>query len=453
MRCTGLLVPVPVRVSVVYGLCALVVGWFAVTATTLSHVDTSYRVRVRVDSAEQPRFMHLILSAPDTMKAVWYEEASTGNLSSSAHCVYRSTAPATSPPAYATGDSYTYSAGGFLGSLHEVNMTGLSPGSTYQYSCATGNTSTSDLQSFTLQAPSVGPLLIGFIADMGIDNSAATIASLRNATDMGMQLVIHAGDISYADSHDPKANNSHVWMQYMASMESITSRVPYMTCPGNHEAEYDFAAYLNWLPMPQAAKVSPTVFWHSFDYGGVHFSMFSTEHDFSNASAQYEWLAGDLKRADANRASVPWLIVVGHRPLYCSSLAEISRCDQEAPQYRSYLEELLNEHRVDVYVNGHNHQYERSYPTYRGQPTQKNFSRPSAPVYIVNGAAGNIHPNDPTYLPQALVPWRASHGHGFDTSWLRMTVMDAGVLKIESVLSSSGEVEDAITIQKGPSAG
>ena len=40
-------------------------------------------------------------------------------------------------------------------------------------------------------------------------------------------------------------------------------------------------------------------------------------------------------------------------------------------------------------ISGHNHQYERSYPVYHGSPTQKDYINPKAPVYIVNGAAGN----------------------------------------------------------------
>ena len=56
----------------------------------------------------------------------------------------------------------------------------------------------------------------------------------------------------------------------------------------------------------------------------------------------------DLKRANENRARVPWVIVIGHRPLYCSSLFCYSRCHDQAPVYRSYLEDLLYQHHVDV---------------------------------------------------------------------------------------------------------
>ena len=334
-------------------------------------------------------------------------------------------------------------------------MTATAVVAPYFYRCTADGQTFSNLQTFTLQLGEISlhqpgqATVIGFIGDMGIVNSAETISSLKSfALSSAMQLLIHAGDISYADNHKPHDNSSFVWLEFMTSLANITSRIPYMTCPGNHEAEFDFAAYLNWLPMPNAGKSSPTTFWHSFDYAGVHFTMFSTEHDFAYGSQQLTWIANDLRAADANRAAVPWIVVVGHRPLYCSSLIEISRCNTEAPVYRSQLEDILHQYHVDVYVNGHNHQYERSYPVYKENATQTNYVDPQATVYVVNGAAGNIHPNDPSYLPSALAPWRAAHGYGFETSWLKLSVFNSSVITFESILSSNSSVIDYFTIQR-----
>ena len=69
--------------------------------------------------------------------------------------------------------------------------------------------------------------------------------------------------------------------------------------------------------MPESPG-SNGIFWYSFDYGSVHFTMISTEHDLSPGSVQYLWLEKDL--ASVDRSRTPWLVVSGHRPMYNSEM-------------------------------------------------------------------------------------------------------------------------------------
>ena len=55
---------------------------------------------------------------------------------------------------------------------------------------------------------------------------------------------------------------------------------------------------------------------YSYDYGMVHMVMLSTEHDYRPGSPQYQWLENDLKSVD--RSKTPFVMVGGHRPMYCS---------------------------------------------------------------------------------------------------------------------------------------
>ena len=55
---------------------------------------------------------------------------------------------------------------------------------------------------------------------------------------------------------------------------------------------------------------------YSFDYGLAHFTVMSTEHDYSPGSRQYNWLKKDLE--DVDRRKTPWVIFAGHRPMYHS---------------------------------------------------------------------------------------------------------------------------------------
>ena len=53
------------------------------------------------------------------------------------------------------------------------------------------------------------------------------------------------------------------------------------------------------------------IFWYSFNYGTVHITHLSTEHDFFPGSPQYEWMISDFAAVD--RSVTPWLILAGHR--------------------------------------------------------------------------------------------------------------------------------------------
>ena len=57
---------------------------------------------------------------------------------------------------------------------------------------------------------------------------------------------------------------------------------------------------------------------YSYDYGMVHMVMLSTEHDYRPGSVQYQWLENDLKSVD--RSKTPFVMVGGHRPMYCSEV-------------------------------------------------------------------------------------------------------------------------------------
>lgn len=65
-------------------------------------------------------------------------------------------------------------------------------------------------------------------------------------------------------------------------------------------------------------------FFYSFNIGPAHVISFSTEFYFfveygwSQIGNQFRWLEKDLKEAAANRDKQPWIITMGHRPMYCS---------------------------------------------------------------------------------------------------------------------------------------
>lgn len=138
-----------------------------------------------------------------------------------------------------------------------------------------------------------------------------------------------------------------VWDTWSTLVEPITSLVPYMATVGNHEYDHlgvhpdpSGAPGNGWHPqdgphneswgnmgddsrgecgVPTSARFNGTgngngVYWYSFDEGGVHNVVLSSEHDWRNGSVQHLWLQRDL--AAVNRTSTPWVVLATHRMMY-----------------------------------------------------------------------------------------------------------------------------------------
>lgn len=114
---------------------------------------------------------------------------------------------------------------------------------------------------------------------------------------------------------------------------------------------------------------APNNWYYSWDAGQVHYIALTTEAWFDPLQAghletQYKWLINDLIEANKNRDAVPWIIGHGHRSVYCSCDKD---CDGDAAKIRGGkygLEEIFMKYGVDFWINGHEHDYERSFPMY-----------------------------------------------------------------------------------------
>ena len=74
---------------------------------------------------------------------------------------------------------------------------------------------------------------------------------------------------------------------------------------------------------------------------------------------------------------------------------------------RDAIEDVLYKNKVDLVIQAHEHDYERSLPVYKTNVQSMNYTNCPAPVYVVNGAAGNREknskpPGGPSYWPRDL---------------------------------------------------
>ncbi|GMI23203.1 hypothetical protein TrRE_jg10068, partial [Triparma retinervis] len=165
---------------------------------------------------------------------------------------------------------------------------------------------------------------------MGASN-AQILDYVKEEVDEGnFDMILHVGDFAY----DMNSDNGRRGDDFMNNIQPLASRVPYMVDAGNHEQAQSFAHYTErFRNMPNNAGgnvttdngVAPNNWYYSHDFGNVHFIAINTEVLFvykqhEHVRKQFEFIENDLMNVD--REKTPWIVVHGHRPMYCSCDAD-----------------------------------------------------------------------------------------------------------------------------------
>lgn len=212
------------------------------------------------------------------------------------------------------------------------------------------------------------------------------------------------GDICYADQFglgEPAVTtsptttpqtyqnfNPFAWTTYFQTIQASAARVPWMFGTGNHDMEaiygtpqsgpplsqnnHGYGGHLARLDLPtNGPSVCPSVY--SFTYGNV--AVLSLDaNDFSkeipsnlgySGGAQLSWLRARLAgfRADP---TVDFIVAFFHHCAYSTSATHASDGG-----VRDALAPLFQQFAVDLVVQGHNHQYERTNPIKNNRSTKQ----------------------------------------------------------------------------------
>ncbi|XP_030492644.2 probable inactive purple acid phosphatase 27 [Cannabis sativa] len=352
------------------------------------------------------------------------------------------------------------------GFIHSAVMSGLLPLTNYTYRYGSDSVGWSEQIQFKTP-PEGGSDELKFLAfgDMGKAPKDASIehyiqpGSISVTDAMGEEVkagnvdsIFHIGDISYATGFLVE------WDFFLHQIFPVASRVSYMTAIGNHERDYMDSGsvyvtpdsggecgvpYETYFQMPTLAKDKP---WYSIEQGTVHFTVISTEHNWKKNSEQYLWMKKDM--ASINRAKTPWLIFMGHRPMYTSSTGLFSVDTDFAKE----VEPLLLANKVDLVLFGHVHNYERTCSVYKNSclamPNKDqsgvdtyDHNNYSAPVHAVIGMAGfslDKFPND-------VKSWSLRRISEFGYLRAHATKQD---ITLEFVNTGSRKIEDSFRIIK-----
>ncbi|MEI7664432.1 MAG: metallophosphoesterase [Synechococcaceae cyanobacterium ELA263] len=156
-----------------------------------------------------------------------------------------------------------------------------------------------------------------------------------------VDLVIMAGDNIY-DEGDLKRVEATFTRPYRALLQA---GVPFHAVLGNHDIRSGNGdPQINYPPFGMKGR------WYTVRQGPVEFFMLDT-----NVNAAWQHQLPWLKRALAS-STAAWKVVVGHHPIRSSGLYG------DDPVAIARLVPWMRRHGVQLYINGHDHNYERSKP-------------------------------------------------------------------------------------------
>lgn len=188
------------------------------------------------------------------------------------------------------------------------------------------------------------------------------------------KIVLILGDLSYQNTAD-------CWLKLILPIENKTKIVF-----GEHDTDPPVLLnqYMSHFNMSRQ--------YYSFDYQNVHFVALATEIPYDINSPQYDFVKSDLETNSKNPQN-KWIVVFSYRPQYSSPTKHPGNAN-----LRDIYHPLFEKYHVDVVLQAHNHNYQRTYPiNYHPSGSQnpriadnnsKFYQNPEGQIYITVGTGG-----------------------------------------------------------------
>jgi len=198
--------------------------------------------------------------------------------------------------------------------------------------------------------------------DFGCSENARN--TINNIEDKKPEVVLPLGDLSYQST-------ANCWFDIMTPLKGKI-----MITLGYHDVNDREAKLDQYI---ESFKIDKH--YYSYDFNKVHFLVMASESKFENGSKQFSFLKQDLEDASKNN-DINWIVVTIYRPLYTSPSKHTAE-----ESMRDLYHPLFDKYGVDLVLQAHNHNYQRTYPlTY-------NAEKASSPI-ITNGFTTGYNSNN-----------------------------------------------------------
>jgi acid phosphatase type 7 len=369
---------------------------------------------------------------------------------------------------------------------HEVRITGLSADTKYFYRIGTSNQTlqgASDNYFRTLPASTPGRKL-RFIAfgDCGRNSSTYQDNTLTQyqsfLTNRGMEAPdawLLLGDNAYNAGTDAEYT-SNFFGTYGTNILKNHKLYP---APGNHDYansttnqdNHTLVPYYDIFTLPENGEIGGVASgkeeFYSYDIGNVHFLALDAYGEESNmrlydtTGAQAVWVKSDL---DANTKK--FTIAYWHHPPYTMG-SHNSDSEGDLVAMRDRFTRIMERYGVDLIINGHSHDYERSYLIKGHYGLEATFNSGTMAVSTSSATYGNgsncpyMYPSSPAnhgtiYVVAGSTGASGSTQAGYPHNALPYSVNDGGVFYFEvennrldaKFLRRDGSIYDSFTVMK-----
>jgi hypothetical protein len=215
---------------------------------------------------------------------------------------------------------------------------------------------------------------IDAVGDWGCSsNTDDTVSEIKGRSP---ELVLALGDYSYQ-------NTATCWFNAIDDPSNSIDSITKINI-GNHEDDdsESYSSYINHFNLGNP--------YYSYNLNNVHvLTMDSDRTSYSSGSAQYNFVINDLQTASQN-PNIKWIIVNIHKQMYTSpntcGSSSCSNTGSDATNLRNIYHAKFDLYGVDLVLNGHLHNYQRTYPI------KYDSGSPSSPTITDSAATNYIDP-------------------------------------------------------------
>jgi len=248
------------------------------------------------------------------------------------------------------------------------------------------------------------------------------------------EVVIGLGDLSYQKTAD-------CWFHVVSPLDT-DGRLK-IAIGDNEMFPSKFTEYMKHFNMDKP--------YYSFDYGNVHFLSMATAKNkvipYNETSDQYKFINRDLKEAHENK-SINWIVVYSFRSFYSSNTTHPG-----LDELQDLYHPLFDKYGVDVVLQAHNHNYQRTYPLnynvtrtftpiIADKETEKYKDNTKGPIFVTLGTGGEDLYEFTGQAPYVITQFLR---HGF----LNIDILENGTrLDANFYENRENSIKDHFTIQK-----